>query len=283
MSKKTIDLTVIIPVHTYKMDNFDSYIKNAIASIDANEVLPQKVVFVAPTNEENILAKISTITGMGGSEKGYLVDWLINPNSGDFATQMNFAVAKTETKYFSLLEFDDEYSDLWFRNVDKYIKEFPNVSIFLPIISDASVDGKYLGYTNEVAWAYEFTDKHGFVDAETLKDYPNFNPDGMIMKTEEFKRIGGYKKNIRLTFNLEFLLRACDQALQIMVIPKIGYKHINMRPDSLFWNYKNSKNGISPQESAFWIEAAHKEFYYTDDREVSYDPNEPITEPTNAI
>ena len=56
-----------------------------------------------------------------------------------------------------------------------------------------------------------------------------------------------------------------------MTIPKIGYKHINMRENSLFWDYKNdSKQRIPPEEAAFWVEQAKKEYFFTTDREVSF-------------
>lgn len=263
--KKTTNITVIIPVHTTDVENFDNLFQNALVSISNNDVYPEKVLIIAPSK---LTSKLQGLL----LKDMVKVEIIENNGNTDFATQMNFGVGKVETEYFSFLEFDDEYSDLWFRNAEQYIAENPDVSIFLPIISDASVDNKFLGYTNEIAWAYEFTDKHGFVDKETLQEYPNFNPDGMVMKTIDFKRIGGYKKNIKLTFNLEFLLRVCDQALPIMIIPKIGYKHTNMRPSSLFWDYKNGENKLTPDESIFWLEQAQKEFYYTDDRPVIYKP-----------
>lgn len=273
--KNKINLTVIIPVHSCEGEKFDEFFKNAIASINGNDVLPEEVLIVVP--DDKLIEHLETF-----DYADLNVHFWPHHNSSDFQTQMNEAVKSVTTPYFSFLEFDDEYSNLWFRNVQKYINEYPEVAVFLPIISDITAQGKYIGYTNEVAWAYEFTDKHGFVDADVLKEYPNFNPDGMVMKTEEFKRIGGYKKNIRLTFNLEFLLRICDQALQVMVIPKIGYQHMNMRPNSLFWNYKHADDNISPAESVFWMETARKEFYYIDDREVTYVP-EPITEPIEKV
>ena len=275
MKKKT-NITVIIPIHSNASDNFDAYLKSALTSIQDNIVLPEKILIVAPKNKDNIVANAS----VAAEEFTELdINYIVNEKSSDFATQMNVGVENVKTEYFSFLEFDDEYSKLWFANAEKYIAEFPEVSMFLPIISDASPDNKFLGYTNEIAWAYEFTDKQGYIDAETLKEYPNFNPDGMVMKTADFKKIGGYKKNIKLAFNLEFLLRACDQSLPIMVIPKIGYKHTNMRVNSLFWEYKNGENGLTPMESEFWMEAAQKEFYYTDDRDIKYTPKvaPPIT------
>jgi hypothetical protein len=263
--KNKVNVTVIIPVHDVKTKDFDTYFENAVKSIANNSVLPEKVIIIAPE-------EIASYALFNKGHEELNIQVIVNKGATDFASQMNTAVDAVETEYFSFLEFDDEYSDLWFRNVEKYIGEYPDISVYLPIISDANEEKKFLGYTNEIAWAYEFTDKHGIVDAETLKDYPNFNPDGMVMRVADFKRIGGYKNNIKLTFNLEFLLRACDQALQVMVIPKIGYQHTNMRANSLFWDYKNGDNKLTPEESAFWLDVARREFYYSDDRPVQYVP-----------
>ena len=59
-----------------------------------------------------------------------------------------------------------------------------------------------------------------------------------------------------------------------MVIPKMGYKHMNMRPSSLFWEYKNSQDEsmqITPDEARFWMETAKKEFFYNEDRNITYE------------
>lgn len=274
--KNQINVTVLIPIHSYDTNNFDAYLTNAFKSILNNSTLPERVMIVAPRTvvdyvDQLLLKGISLLDFYDQLTVEFIVN---DSNKTDFASQMNIGAVQISTEYFSFLEFDDEYSDLWFRNVGKYMEEYPEVSAYLPIISDANEEKKFLGYTNEIAWAYEFTDKHGIIDAETLKDYPNFNPNGMVMRVKDFLRIGGYKSNIKLAFNLEFLLRACDQALQIMVIPKIGYQHTNMRTDSLFWDYKEGKNKLTPEESEFWMEQARKEFYYADDRPVIYAPKD---------
>ncbi len=274
--KKKADITVIIPIHSAKLENFDKYVKNAFDSIAASRVLPEVVIVVAPDNEEKILTRVHTIAGKDFPVK---IELLINKGDTDFASQMNYAVKQVDTTFFSFLEFDDEYSSIWFSNVEKYMAEFPEVSAFLPIISDANEEKKFLGYTNEIAWAYEFTDKHGIIDSATLQDYPNFNPDGMVMRVADYLKIGGYKKTIKLSFNLEFLMRACSQALQVMVIPKIGYQHTNMREGSIFWDYKNGDNKLTPEESEFWMEKAKSEYYFTDDRPIIYVPEAIEDEP----
>ena len=53
-----------------------------------------------------------------------------------------------------------------------------------------------------------------------------------------------------------------------MVIPKLGYKHINNRSGSLFDEYKNTVNVL---ESKFWLNKAKKEYFFTEDREITYE------------
>ena len=62
-----------------------------------------------------------------------------------------------------------------------------------------------------------------------------------------------------------------------MVIPKIGYKHVNMRDGSLFWLYKNSESNeykLDPKEALFWMDTAKKEYLFNDDRNIIYEEAE---------
>ena len=74
------------------------------------------------------------------------------------------------------------------------------------------------------------------------------------------------------SFVYEFLLRMTYKDVKVMTIPKIGYLHTNMRPHSLFWDFKhNEENKIKPEEANFWMDIAKKEYFYTHDREVQYE------------
>jgi hypothetical protein len=57
-----------------------------------------------------------------------------------------------------------------------------------------------------------------------------------------------------------------------MTIPRIGYKHTNMREGSIFWNYKFGDQKVSDDEVAFWLESAKKEHFFTSDRNIKYEP-----------
>ena len=82
---------------------------------------------------------------------------------------------------------------------------------------------------------------------------------------------GGFKKSMKLTFVYEFLLRLTYNSARIMTIPRLGYKHVNMRESSIFWNYKNGKNILTDEEVKFWIDTAKKEYFFTNDRDIKYE------------
>jgi hypothetical protein len=55
-----------------------------------------------------------------------------------------------------------------------------------------------------------------------------------------------------------------------MTIPKLGYKHTNLREGSIFWNYKFGEEKMIEDEVKFWIQTAKKEFFFVDDRVIKY-------------
>ena len=59
-----------------------------------------------------------------------------------------------------------------------------------------------------------------------------------------------------------------------MTIPKIGYRHMNLREGSIFWNYKNGSDKLGESEAKFWIDSAKKEYYFTNQRDIKYEGSE---------
>ena len=169
-----------------------------------------------------------------------------------------------------MLEFDDEYSSIWFKNVKKYSESYPDVQMFLPVVVEVDDKGMFAGFTNEATFAANFTQEMGFLTNETLQDYQNFQTAGSVIKKSVFEDFGGFKPSIKLTFVYEFLLRLSYNSVSIMTIPKLGYKHINMREGSIFWTYKNGENKMIDDEVKFWIQTAKKEYFFTDDRVIKY-------------
>jgi GT2 family glycosyltransferase len=182
---------------------------------------------------------------------------------------LNFGVEKSSGDYFTFVEYDDELSPIWIKNGIQYSESYPEVGIFLPIVYETDENGRFISFTNESVWAKDFTEQSGYLDNNTLQRVQNFNFDGMVVNKELFLEHGGLKKNIKLTFTYEFLLRMSYLSIPIMVIPKLGYKHTNNREGSLFVEYKNT---IDVLESKFWVNKAKKEYFFTEDREITYEP-----------
>jgi hypothetical protein len=253
-------ITVILPIH--KMDEtYKIMAENAIKSVEEfhNDVI---LMIVHPKK-----LKLDLNTGQK-LEVHYLSH---NDNPSDFCSQVNLAVTwECKTEWFSILEVDDEYRPVWLKSFDEYSKTY-DADIFLPIVKDVNIEGNFLSFTNESVWAYGFSEKQGFLDNEILLDFQNYQISGGIYKTKVFIDNGGLKDNIKLTFGYEFLLRLTHNGVKIMTIPKIGYQHVNFREDSLFWNYKNDeKTMLSENEIKFWLDAAKREFFFKNKRELNY-------------
>ena len=71
-------------------------------------------------------------------------------------------------------------------------------------------------------------------------------------------------------FIYEFLLRLTYNSVSIMTVPKLGYKHTNLREGSIFWNYKFGEEKMTEDEVKFWIQTAKKEYFFVDDRNIKY-------------
>ena len=260
-----MDVSVILPVNENK-NNFEDYFNKAVQSVVNQEVKPKKLYIVCSMDKELKLF-------LDSWEKPKELDIIIleNPGKTDFCSQINYGVENIDTEWFSILEFDDEYSRHWFKNAEKYVKAYDEVDIFLPLVVDVDTENKFLGFTNESIWAMKFSEKLGILDNNTLLNYQNYQLSGAVIKKEFFEDSGLLKPSIKLTFIYEFLLRATYNDAQIMTIPKIGYKHANMREFSLFWDYKNGSEPLKPEEANFWVEQAKKEYFFTYDRVIEYE------------
>jgi glycosyltransferase involved in cell wall biosynthesis len=261
-----IDLSVILPIKSAMSPEFMDYFTKCIESLKNQKLKFTELIIVH--SDETTLVEILNRHDYGNLTVKKLV-WDKEPN---FAEQINYGVENAEGYWISFFEFDDEYSSIWFNNVDKYSKHYPEVGAFLPIVVDTDNRGNFAGFTNEATFAANFTPEMGILTNETLLDYQNFQTSGMVIKKSLLKDFGGFKPSFKLTFGYEFLLRITHNSVRVMSIPRVGYKHTNLREGSIFWNYKNSDNPLSPEEVKFWIESAKKEYFFNNDRAIKYEP-----------
>lgn len=262
MENKNTSVSVVLPVHELN-DETKVLLGNAIKSVTEQLTRPNELIIVVPKASE-VYNYVKTID-FGDYKSSVLI--LENDGATDFSSQVNLGVTASKSDWFSILELDDEYAKIWFKNVDNYISKHNDVDIFLPLIVDVNGSGEFIGLTNEAVWAQSFSDELGFLDNNALLAYQNFNIDGMVMKKSTFDSFGGLKSNIKLTFVYEFLLRMTFKSVKVMVIPRFGYKHMNQRPNSLFSSYKET---LDPTESRWWLAQAKKEYYFAKDRNITY-------------
>lgn len=278
-----MNTSIIIPIHEYN-DELSLLVTKAVETVfkqqeittlnEKKEVvtlpIPQ-VVLVYPTEldeaivgfRDSMIRKHST---SGITDQSFLL--IKNEGKTDYQSQVNLAVEASTTDYFSVLEFDDEYGDSYFRTVQKYIDAYPKIDVFLSMMIEVNERNEGIKMTNETVWAQQFVGENGemgYLNANALKQYTDFKLSGAVLKKSEFQNLGGYKSNIKLTFMYEFLLRALNNAAVVFSIPKIGYKHFSTREDSLFDVYSKE---MSVEERKFWFETATRESNFMNDRPI---------------
>jgi len=268
MEKEKLDVSVILPINSSKQRDFDILFDRAVKSLqiqltDINELV------IVHTDEDGLKSKLE-----GYDYSGVTVNFIENKGNFDFSSQVNLGVKNAKSKWVSILEFDDEYSSIWFKNVNRFVNAYPEVDAFLPLVVDTDEKGMFVGFTNEATFAASLNSEIGYLTNDVLMAYQNFQSSGMVIKKETYLENGGFKSSMRLTFVYEFLLRLTYNSVNIMTIPRIGYKHMNLREGSIFWNYKNGNEKISDKEVSFWIESAKKEHFFTSDRNIKFEPEQ---------
>jgi hypothetical protein len=269
-----LNISVILPIESSKHRNFDSLFTGCITSIsnqikesyEIGEVVGDIELNIIHSGEESLIEKINNY-----DFSGLTTNIIHNDGDTDFCSQVNLGITKSSHKWVSILEFDDEYSSIWFKNVARYINSYPDVRAFLPLVVDTDEKGVFAGFTNEATFAANMNSEIGILTNEVLLNYQNFQTSGMVFDKDLINDFGGFKKSIKLTFVYELLLRLTYNSVNIMTIPRIGYKHSNMREGSVFWNYKFGPNPLTQDEVSFWIETAKKEHFFKEDRDIKYE------------
>ena len=239
------ELVVIIPMNEFGKENIE---------------LLNKAVESVPS-ELNVL--LSVPNGTDGKKLKGISDRLgvVSESEGSsFAELVNAAINTIEEKWFSILEFDDTYTPIWYDNAKKYIEFMPSTSVFMYLedITDFN-DGKYIGFGNEAAWASAFSNEIGFIDNDCLQNYFDFYMTGSIFNIADWNEIGGLKPSIKIAFWYEWLLRATNKNKTVYVIPKVGYNHKFGRKGSLIETYKST---IDQKETQWWFDLAKREYMF---------------------
>jgi len=232
------NVSVVLPIKSSVVKDFDTYFEKAITSLKSQVVGINELVIVH-TNETQLVEKLESF------------------DFGDL----------------NVVKVLFEGTPSLFKNVKKYVDAYgEEVDAYLPIVVDVDNKGVFAGFTNEATFAAAFAMEVGYLTNDMLHDYQNFQSSGMVVRRERLMECGLFKENFKLTFVYEFLLRLTYNSLKIMTIPKIGYKHQNMREGSIFWNYKFGDDRVTDEEVQFWLSAAKKEYFFKNDRDIKFEP-----------
>ena len=265
MSNK-LSVSIILPIKSSKAKDFNEYFDKAIKSIQTQKIEIEELLIVH-SSEESLVEFLNDY-----NFENLSVSKLVWDKTPNFCDQVNYGIKNAKGLWISILEFDDEYSSIWFKNVDKYISSYPEVQVFLPVVVETDEKGTFAGFTNEATFAANFAQEMGYLSNETLQDYQNFQIAGSVIKKDIIESFGGFKSSVKLTFIYEFLLRITYNSVPVITIPKLGYKHTNLREGSIFWNYKFGEDKMTEDEVKFWIQTAKKEYFFIDDRIIKYQP-----------
>lgn len=247
-------VTIIIPIINMENEKNQELFKRALDSVDDSQIL--------------VVGNEADIKIVEGLKLTKIVRVLINAFDTFYQNQVNLAVKEVKTEYFSVLEYDDMYTPIWFKNVKEYVeKDVEDIFAFLPLTEVIDIKTGPIGFANEAVWASSFSEEIGYYDLQCIEDYLDFNVSGAIFKTDEFITLGMLKPSMKLSFWYEFLMRALYRGKRFFVIPKIGYKHYVGREDSLSYIYGNN---MSDSEANWWIDLAKKEYFFPHDRNKTY-------------
>lgn len=255
------DITIIIPVHVYNEQVKEMLIK-AIESVPSDYLIH----IVNPNKLESelgwLVKKYDNVTVFSAVDED---------EPTDFCTLVNRGVSTCGTNWFSILEFDDEYTSIWFSNVEKEMEYKSDVSVFVPLteLNDFN-NTHFVSYGNEAPWASSFSNEIGYIDNDCLQDFFDFYLTGSVFSTLDWLNSGGLKPSIKVTFWYEFLLRLTNEGKKIYVVPKLGYKHNVNRDGSLHKEYANT---VTTDEADWWRELAKKECFFKKDRNKTYENN----------
>ena len=259
------ELGIIIPMHEFGKENIE-LLKKAVASVPENTPICLSVPKGTKPTQFNGL---SNVTLVPSTEDGTTFADLVENGVKAFSNN-------PDVKWFSILEFDDTYTPIWYNNAKKYIEFMPDTSVFMFLedITDFN-DNKYIGFGNEAAWASAFSNEIGFLDNDCLQNYFDFYLTGSIFNIKDWQEVGGLKPSIKITFWYEWLLRATNKNKSVYVIPKVGYNHKLGRKGSLVEIYKET---VDQDETQWWFDLAKREYFFKEDRKKEYKKEEPEKE-----
>ena len=255
-----IDVTIIMPLK--KLNKADE--KHFTKAITSIENLREKdnvgLLLVGPSK---ILEKAEEIFKKTKSKISYE---LLPIEDTNIAVQINQAALSCASKYFSVMEITDTYTNNWLTSIEPFMKANLSKSVYLTVIGVVNSDGKQEYFGNEMGWNPSYVnDNLGQITEEAIKAYPDFIFHGGLINTADFLSVHGLKASMKIVMWYEFALRLLRKGKEIYVVPKIGYLHIPLQI---------SEKEISMEEGRWLVETADEESHFDEDRGLKFEKTE---------
>ena len=122
-TKNTI--SIILPIKSGKAIGFEDFFDKCIQSVKNQKEYVNELIIVH--GDEDLLKNHLTSYNFEGLNVIFET-WSDQPN---FAKQVNHGVDIATSNWCSILEFDDEYSNIWFKNALNYMDIYKDVHAFL--------------------------------------------------------------------------------------------------------------------------------------------------------
>jgi hypothetical protein len=253
-------VTYIIPLHKFD-ESVEKFLPRALKSIKDIKSKDYSIIIVGPSSvtekTNGIVSELKLKTS---------VKYVDNEGDTDFFSQVNAAALMCTTKFFCVVEYDDQVMEYWQDCAERYWKE-TEASVLLPLDEYVNTDGQWESFGNEIAWGGAFSNEVGYIDIDGLNTYMDFNVTGAFIKTEDFISVGCLKPSLKIAAWYEFLLRMCHNGKKVYVVPKLGYSHVLGREGS----YSSEMRGDISQEEGRWlIETAKQEYFFKEDRKKKF-------------
>lgn len=262
-------VNIIVPLNNFD-ESVSTLLSDALKSIVVNDVKKCTVTFIGPSTVTSDAKEL-----YNSLKIPYTLKTITNNNT-DIFVQINKAVSNCTAPYFSILEYDDQYTKNIFKNFEEYSKSMVGVSIYIPLneILDAT-NATIVSFYNETPWVNSLAEELGFLTGEILETQMDFNLTGAIFKTDDFISIGGLKPSLKIASWYEMLLRMAYNNKAMYVIPKVGYIHKINRNGS----YSETQKEVISQEEGQWlINTARQEYFFKEDREKTFEKDSNNTE-----
>ena len=112
---ETKKISVILPIKTGKAIGFEDFFERCIQSVKFQKEYLHELIIVHG-NEDYLNNFLPNYDFEDINVR--LESWNESPN---FANQVNHGIKLSTSQWCSILEFDDEFSNIWFKNATKYM------------------------------------------------------------------------------------------------------------------------------------------------------------------